>query len=487
VTTIESTESTRQRHLRLSSISIAPGASRWQKIAVITVLTVFGIAFAWNASAALSTLVLGLIVGFTLIVGIKFFVSLKCESGTIDDKDLLPAYQCMPITVLVPMYKEASVLRQLVTGLAHMDYLPHRFRPIILLEEDDLETRRAAASIDLPENFRVVVVPASYQPSLRGKPRALEYVRLERPDLILGDVVGIYDAEDQPEPDQLRKVATALSRHPEITCVQAELRWHNAMQNWVTACLAFNYAIHYQIVLPGLAATNAVVPLGGTSNFIRLDALTHVGGWDPAHVAEDQDLGAKLKRAGYKTRMIASVTWEEALTGVHAQVKQSSRWTKGGIATTISHTRDLRWTLRDYGWWGSLTFFAMIVMSHPAALSAPIYWMMTLVYAGTQATLVQQVTPAPAFYLGTLCLLANFFFVMTGAFAALKSNQPKLIMYLPMLPIHWLVVGSQAAAIAGWEVLRGRISYWRKTEHGLVRPQLSVHELSFDASAEAAD
>lgn len=484
---MKNVESTTQRQRRLSAISIAPGASRWQKTVALAALILFGMALVWNASATLSTLVLGLIVGFVFVVAVKFFVSLKCEAGTIDDKELLPTYQCMPITVLVPMYKEASVLTQLVTGLSHMDYLPHRFRPIILLEEDDVETRQAAAEINMPENFRVVVVPASYQPSLRGKPRALEYVRLERSDLILGDVIGIYDAEDQPEPDQLRKVATALTRHPEIACVQAELRWHNALQNWVTACLAFNYAIHYQIVLPGLAATNAVVPLGGTSNFIRLEALTEVGGWDPAHVAEDQDLGAKLKRAGYKTRMIASVTWEEALAGVHAQVKQSSRWTKGGIATTISHTRNLPWALRDYGWWGSLTFFAMIVMSHPAALSAPLYWTMTIVYAGTQATLVQQVTPAPAFYLGTLCLLANFFFILMGIFAALKSNQPKLIIYLPMLPIHWLVVGSQAAAIAAWEVVRGRISYWRKTEHGLVPRQAPVRELSFDARAEAAD
>ena len=145
-------------------------------------------------------------------------------------------------------------------------------------------------------HFEVVLIPASKP---RTKPKALN-VGL---GLARGDYVGVYDAEDRPHPVQLRAAAQAFGDGgATLACVQAPLVIDNAGASWLAQQFAAEYAIQFREMLPLLARLGLPLPLGGSSNHFRADALRAVGGWDAYNVTEDADLGFRLAREGYNAQ-----------------------------------------------------------------------------------------------------------------------------------------------------------------------------------------
>ena len=123
----------------------------------------------------------------------------------------------------------------------------------------------------------------------------------------------IFDAEDRPEPDQLRAVVAQFREAPPtVACVQARLNYFNDRENILTRLFTLEYTHWFDYMLPGLDAMRLPIPLGGTSNHFRAESLLAVGGWDPYNVTEDADLGIRLHRRDYRTEVITTVTREEA-------------------------------------------------------------------------------------------------------------------------------------------------------------------------------
>jgi cellulose synthase/poly-beta-1,6-N-acetylglucosamine synthase-like glycosyltransferase len=248
---------------------------------------------------------------------------------------LPPADDEVPVyTVMVPLHREGRVLGRLVERLCALDYPTDRLQVLLLIETDDEETWNAVRGFALPEHIQPVSLPAG-QP--RTKPRALNIGLCES----RGEFVVIYDAEDHPEPDQLRKAVAALrSSSVDVVCVQARLNFYNRHQSVLTRLFALDYAVWYDQLLPGLIrGRGRFVPLGGTSNHFRIDALRRVGGWDPYNVTEDCDLGVRMGRERLRVAMVDSSTWEEAVPRVRPWVRQRSRWVKGYLQTFLVHVR----------------------------------------------------------------------------------------------------------------------------------------------------
>lgn len=250
------------------------------------------------------------------------------ELAALDDSTL-PVY-----TVLVPLYKEAEVAAKVVRSVTSLDYPKDKLDVILLLEEPDQETRKALEGVALPACVRTLVVPDG---SPRTKPRACDYgLAAAR-----GEFLVIYDAEDRPEPDQLKKAVVAFRRLPErVMCLQAKLNYYNPRQNWLTKWFTLEYTTWFDLFLPGLNRLRVPIPLGGTSNHFRTAGLRELGGWDPFNVAEDCDLGMRLHRRGYRTVVLDSTTWEEANSRLGSWIRQRSRWVKGYIQTHLVHTRE---------------------------------------------------------------------------------------------------------------------------------------------------
>ena len=134
----------------------------------------------------------------------------------------LPDRQLPVYTVLVPLFRETKVLPGLIQSLRALDYPAAKLEIMLVLEAVDLETQAAVLQpCDLPGNFRTLVVPDG-EP--QTKPKALNYAL----QFARGDFVVVYDAEDRPEPDQLRRaLGFSGALPPELGCLQAQLNIYN--------------------------------------------------------------------------------------------------------------------------------------------------------------------------------------------------------------------------------------------------------------------
>jgi cellulose synthase/poly-beta-1,6-N-acetylglucosamine synthase-like glycosyltransferase len=388
--------------------------------------------------------------------------------------DQLPVY-----TVMVPLHREGRILPALIDRLKRIDYPPERLQILLLIEEDDEETQSAARASPLPSHIRPMVMPAG-QP--RTKPRALNIGLHEA----LGEYVVIYDAEDQPEPDQLRKAAAALRvLPPDVVCVQARLIFYNRDQSLLTRLFAIDYAVWYSQFLPGLTSglsrPSPFVPLGGTSNHFRLEVIRRIGGWDPFNVTEDCDLGVRLGRAGLRVAMLDSTTWEEAVPTVKPWIRQRSRWVKGYIQTYLVHMRRPLLLWRELGLRGFSDFQMLVGASSLLLLINPLMWALTAAYLSTKGgnigNFIQALYPPAVYYPALLSLVVwNFIFFYSNAYVCVRHSFIDLTRYTLLTPFYWLLMS--LGAWAGLISLIRNPFYWAKTEHGV-----SMQRLERDALA----
>ena len=371
------------------------------------------------------------------------------------DKVSLPVY-----TILLPVYREANVVHQLVESITALNYPRDKLDVKILLEADDRETAQALAGLKLPPCFEVVEVPEGKP---RGKARACNF-GLSR---ARGKFCALYDAEDRPEPDQLKKSLIAFAKGGErVACVQAKLSYYNPSQNLLTRWFTAEYAAWFDLVLPGLHAWGAPIPLGGTSNHFRIDVLREVGSWDAFNVTEDADLGVRLHRRGWRTVIIDSVTYEEANSNLFSWIRQRSRWIKGYIQTWLVHMRNPLRLFRELGLHGFFSFQVMMAGSVFSYLANPIFWVMTGVWYSRRPEAFPGLFPLPVFYIGTVAFVAgNLFFIYSHVLGCLRRRQYSLVKYAWIMPLYWLLM-SVALWKAIFQLVR-RPHYWEKTEHGL--------------------
>ncbi|HEX3874035.1 MAG TPA: glycosyltransferase, partial [Solirubrobacteraceae bacterium] len=373
--------------------------------------------------------------------------------AALDERDL-PVF-----TILVPLYREAAVVGALVEGIGGLDYPQAKLDVRLLCEEDDDETVDAVNAMDLPGQFTVVVVPDA-QP--KTKPKACNYGLIQA----RGEYLVIFDAEDRPEPDQLKKVVIAYGHAaPEVVCIQAKLNYFNAEQNLLTRWFCTEYSMWFDLLLPGLDHQNAPIPLGGTSCHFRTEALYELGAWDPFNVTEDADLGIRLFKLGMRTAMIDSTTFEEANSELNNWIRQRSRWIKGYIQTWLVHMRHPLRLFRQLGF-KNFVSFQLLVGGTFIFLLNPIFWALTTLFFITQAGFIRELFPSFVFYAAAFQLfLANFLFMYFNVAGSVQRGYFGLAKYALFTPIYWGLMS--VAAWKGFLQLFFNPFYWEKTVHGL--------------------
>jgi cellulose synthase/poly-beta-1,6-N-acetylglucosamine synthase-like glycosyltransferase len=460
--------------------------SRAQQIVMIIICVTLIVTIVWNYRTALFAINLFFQAIYAVMTILKLYIVLRGsdreaqlrfteeELAEINEKDL-PIY-----TILIPVYKEKEVIKELINNLQNLDYPQYKLDVCILLEKDDVETIEVVKSMNLPNNYRAMIVPTCKP---KTKPKACNYglIRAE------GEYAVIYDAEDRPEPDQLKKVYLAYKKLPdEFVCIQAKLNYFNSNQNILTKWFTQEYSMWFELLLVGIMQLKTPVPLGGTSNHFKIDFLREVGAWDPFNVTEDADLGVRLFKKGYKTAVVDSRTWEEANSDLKNWIRQRSRWIKGYMQTWLVHMRNPIKLYKALGLQGFIGYQAMVLGTPLLPIVNPFFWLLLIWWYATKAFWIRDLFPGVFYYIAAIQLFfGNFMFTYINTVGmywvirdcALKKRQPfsyGLIKYALLTPLYWFLM-SVAAYKALFQLIKNPF-YWEKTNHGLDKQNNTVVE-----------
>jgi cellulose synthase/poly-beta-1,6-N-acetylglucosamine synthase-like glycosyltransferase len=373
---------------------------------------------------------------------------------------------------LLPLHREAEIVPRLLDHMLKIDYPRSKLQIILLVEEKDNTTRNAIAASSHFSYFETIICPEGLP---KTKPRALAigqaYAR--------GELIVVFDAEDMPDPSQLRRAATAFARaSPKVGCVQASLAIYNRHDSWLSRMFSYEYAVLFDVILPGMSRLNMPIPLGGTSNHLRRSALLAVQGWDPWNVTEDADLGLRLSRFGYETQWLPSTTFEEAPNDLKIWFHQRTRWFKGWMQTSIIHLG----RPRRAGITTPLTERMLIMLVATMSFVTSLYHPFLVIVAtecvefaelGLQGLMFNRSGLSAISLLLSFHLLLNY--VMLRRAARHRSYRLTLSDYILQAPYSLL---KTAAAWFAFIELIIAPSHWRKTPHGRAR--------SFDIRKETA-
>jgi cellulose synthase/poly-beta-1,6-N-acetylglucosamine synthase-like glycosyltransferase len=380
------------------------------------------------------------------------------EMKDIKNKDL-PVY-----TILCPLYRESNILPQFIEAISKMDWPKNRLEVQLLFEEDDEKTIEAAKNMNLPDCFSIVIVPHGMP---KTKPKACNYGLAHAK----GEYVVIYDAEDVPDPQQLKKAYLAFQKeeNKNIVCMQAKLNFYNPNQNILTRVFTAEYSLWFGLVLTGLQSIKAPIPLGGTSNHFKTSDLHLLNGWDPFNVTEDCDLGMRLCKMGYQTAILDSTTMEEANSDFMNWMKQRSRWIKGYMQTYLVHMRDPREFISGWKNPDVITFQLVVGLKVVSLFINPFMWLITIAYFSFRPIIgptIDSLFPPVIFYMAIICLVfGNFLYLYYYMIGCYKRKQWDIVAYVFFVPIYWLMM-SIAAWIALYQIIF-KPHYWEKTVHGL--------------------
>lgn len=454
-----------QRRFPAMSAAPMPRAvrSRWRHLMwVMPLALVMMLAPALLADAA----------GSVVALGFLAFASLRIAAAAIPVPPVARprrlAERELPIySVIVALYREAASVEPLIDALEALDYPREKLDIIIVVEPDDRETRDALARArdrrGAMPHLQVIVAPRG---GPRTKPKALACAL----PFAHGSFVAVYDAEDRPDPGQLRAALEAFRRGgPDVACAQAALCIDNRRESWLARMFGVEYAGQFDAFLPGLATLGLPLPLGGSSNHFRAGVLRDVGGWDCYNVTEDADLGMRLSRFGYRAVTFASTTYEEAPVRFTPWLRQRTRWMKGWLQTWAVHMRAPRQLWRDAGARGWLTLNLLVggnvltALLHPLLLGGIALglateggWPAFALPEGGLAAL--HIAAIAAGYLATL---------VVGLIGLARRGRLADGWVLLLTPIYWLYL-----SCAAWRALGQMLTdpyRWEKTDHGSAR------------------
>lgn len=362
------------------------------------------------------------------------------------------------VSILVPLFREHDIADKLVARLAELQYPKSQLEVLLVLEDEDIQTKDTLATTTLPPWMRTITVPPG---QLTTKPRALNYAL----NFCDGEIIGIYDAEDNPAPDQINIVVEHFRDGPQETaCLQGILDYYNPRSNWLSRCFTIEYASWFRVVLPGLARLGFAIPLGGTTVFFRRHVLEEVGGWDAHNVTEDADLGIRLARYGYHTEMMETVTLEEANCRWWPWIRQRSRWLKGYMKTYRVHMRNPKKLLQQIGLKRFIGFQIVFLGALSQFILAPVLWSLWLLPLGFDHPFTPWLGIGPLWTITLLFLLTEALSLIVGATAVSSPRHRHLLPWLPTM-MFYFPLGVAAAYKALGEMVRNPF-YWDKTEHG---------------------
>jgi len=444
---------------RDSCRSWQPGTVTRNLAGLALALSVLALALPGLAVGAVFGLALLIFAGNMVLKAAAFAAALRATRRADTHPAEAPTLLRAPmVSLIVPLFREREIAATLVTRLSQLDYPRERLDVLLAVEADDATTRAALATTLLPPWARVITVPEGHP---RTKPRALNFAL----NFARGEIIGIYDAEDRPDPDQITRITRRFAeRPPMVACLQGRLDYYNARHNALSRLFAIEYANWFRVLLPGVERLGLVVPLGGTTLFLRRATLVEVGGWDAHNVTEDAELGLRLARRGYRTEIVDTTTYEEANAAVLPWIRQRSRWQKGYLMTWAMAMREPRALRRDLGTTRFLALQVQFLCAVAGFLVAPLLWSLMVKPFGLAHRLDALVGPLGYGLLATAFVASAVLSIALSVHATREAHLRHLRPWILLSELYFLLATISAWRAAAEMLLRP--FWWAKTSHG---------------------
>ncbi len=229
-------------------------------------------------------------------------------------------------SLIVPARNEESVIGNTIASLSHLDYPHNLYEVLVMIRADDHTTHEVAAQAIKRSgagNIRIVAIDGDANNKAYSLNLGAHFAKNE--------VIGIFDAEDEPSPAILRAVNSQLLANPQAKVIQAPVHLVNLNGSWFSGLNAVEYYFWFRSVLPYLSQKGAV-PLGGNTVFIKKTTIQELGGYDENCLTEDADLGIRLAAAKIPVAVIddpALATKEETPESEVGVIRQRARWDQG--------------------------------------------------------------------------------------------------------------------------------------------------------------
>jgi cellulose synthase/poly-beta-1,6-N-acetylglucosamine synthase-like glycosyltransferase len=261
------------------------------------------------------------------------------------------------VSLMIPAHNEGIVISHTLEALLRLDYPSDRLEILVINDgsTDDTESQvRAIAARD--GRVRLFNVPAEH--AARGKSAALNRGLKE----CRHDVIGIFDADNLPEPDSVLNLARQLVADRDLGAVIGKFRCINKKRNLLTRFINLESLAFQWIVQAGRWRLLRMSTLPGTNYLIRRSLLERLGGWDEQALTEDAEMSIRIYQAGYLIKFIPyAVTWEQEPETLRVWFKQRVRWARGN-----------NYVLEKY--------FTRVFRIRPRALGLELFYAMAVYY-----------------------------------------------------------------------------------------------------------
>lgn len=416
-----------------------------------------------------SSIVLGSVAALTLCWMVYAWRSPEGLAGTRFSRGEPTAVRRLRFSLIVPARHEDEVLGHTLDSLAALD---HEFVEILcVVGHDDPGTTAVARDAVRRHPGVRVVVDHSWP---KNKPSALNTAL----PFCTGDVVGIFDAEDEVAPGLLGAIEAAF-HHDRADVVQGGVQLMNIHSSWwsLRNCLEYYFwfrsRLHYH-------ADRDFIPLGGNTVFVRTELLRAVDGWDPMCLAEDCELGVRLSSLGAWVSVAyepSLATREETPGSIRSLVKQRTRWNQGFLQV-----------LRKGAWRGlptrrqrALARYTLVTPFLQAATGLLVPVSVLLMLEARTPTLVTLIGFLPLFLVfASMAIEAVALHEFGRDFKVAVRRRDYVVLVLGTIPYQWLLAFAAVRAVVR-ELRQER--GWEKTTHsGTHRTHVYAQPIRTDAT-----
>lgn len=388
------------------------------------------------------------------ILGFFHFLSSEKEKKKIDVMLKEGKIDLPFVSILVPAHNEEKVIEDTVRHILSLDY-PHD--KMELLVANDSSTDKTGDILDrLKEEYKGLLQVFNVPPGEGGKGKS--HVLNLAVKHVKGDVIAVYDADNQPEPDAMKYIAANLVIYPYLGAAEGMFRCKNKMTNILTRFINIEGVAFQWIVQSGRWKLLRLSSLPGTNFVMKRDILDTIGGWDEKALTEDSELSVRIYQAGKRIKFVPySVSWEQEPPRLDTWFRQRTRWVRGNNYVLWKFLKEIfrfkskamavemLYNLSLY----YIFFFAVIFSDVIFLLGLADIWHITLLGPFSEVWLMGYILFILEVFLGLSLQkedsLLNFVFVIVSYFTYCQC---------------WLFV----VFVAIWQDFIGAAQVWQKTE-----------------------